>query len=172
MSKWFSPFDRDTGGAGPSVCRSVWHTSFFGEHRAGGRAFRRKAQLLPRRKRSPRLRPGTFSRTSACSGKRPEQMKLRCWIPSCSERDAPEDSVKKADERRIELTRFTEQERAIEKLLVAKGFEDAAAFVQEGTATIVVKKEKLTDEEIARILEMAMRQTGQEASNIKIIPAG
>ena len=86
--------------------------------------------------------------------------------------NAPEDSVKKADERRIELTRFTEQERAIEKLLVAKGFEDAAAFVQEGTATIVVKMEKLTDEEIARILEMAMRQTGQEASNIKIIPAG
>lgn len=86
--------------------------------------------------------------------------------------NAPEDSVKKADERRIELTLFTEQERAIEKLLVAKGFEDAAAFVQEGTATIVVKKEKLTDEEIARILEMAMRQTGQEASNIKIIPAG
>ena len=86
--------------------------------------------------------------------------------------NAPEDSVKKADERRIERTRFTEQERAIEKLLVAKGFEDAAAFVQEGTATIVVKKEKLTDEEIARILEMAMRQTGQEASNIKIIPAG
>ena len=86
--------------------------------------------------------------------------------------NAPEDSVKKADERRIELTRFTEQERAIEKLLVAKGFEDAAAFVQEGTATIVVKKEKLTDEDIARILEMAMRQTGQEASNIKIIPAG
>ena len=86
--------------------------------------------------------------------------------------NAPEDSVKKADERRIELTRFTEQERAIEKLLVAKGFEDAAAFVQEGTATIVVKKEKLTDEEIARILEMTMRQTGQEASNIKIIPAG
>ena len=86
--------------------------------------------------------------------------------------NAPEDSVKKADERRIELTRFTEQERAIEKLLVAKGFEDAAAFVQEGTATIVVKKEKLTDEEIVRILEMAMRQTGQEASNINIIPAG
>ena len=86
--------------------------------------------------------------------------------------NALEDSVKKADERRIELTRFTEQERAIEKLLVAKGFEDAAAFVQEGTATIVVKKEKLTDEESARILEMAMRQTGQEASNIKIIPAG
>ena len=85
--------------------------------------------------------------------------------------NAPEDSVKKAD-RKFELTRFTEQERAIEKLLVAKGFEDAAAFVQEGTATIVVKKEKLTDEEIARILEMAMRQTGQEASNIKIIPAG
>ena len=43
--------------------------------------------------------------------------------------------------------------------------------MQEGTATIVVKK-KLTDEEIARILEMAMRQTGQGGLNIKIIPPG
>ena len=83
---------------------------------------------------------------------------------------APEDSVRQADERKIELTRYTEQERAIEKLLVAKGFEDAAAFVQQGTVSIVVKKEKLTDEDMAKILELAMRQTEQEAGNIKIIP--
>lgn len=83
---------------------------------------------------------------------------------------APEDSVRQADERKIELTRYTEQERAIEKLLVAKGFEDAAAFVQKGTVSIVVKKEKLTEEDTAKILELAMRQTEQEAGNIKIIP--
>lgn len=83
---------------------------------------------------------------------------------------APEKSVREADARKIELTRFTEQERAIEKLLVAKGFEDAAAFVQEDTVSIAVKKEKLSEEDTAKILELAMRQTDQPAENIKIIP--
>lgn len=84
---------------------------------------------------------------------------------------APEESVREADARRIELTRQTEQERAIETQLVAKGFEDAAAFVQEGTVTIVVKRDRLSDEDTAQILEIAMRQTEQEAGNVKIIPA-
>lgn len=83
---------------------------------------------------------------------------------------APEESVREADARRIELTRQTEQERAIETQLVAKGFEDAAAFVQEGTVTIVVKRDRLSDEDTAQILEIAMRQTEQEAGNVKIIP--
>ncbi len=85
-------------------------------------------------------------------------------------KNAPAESVRDADARKIELTRFTEQERAIEKLLVAKGFEDVAAFVQEGTVSVVVKKEKLSDADTAKILELAMRQTEQEAGNIKIIP--
>ena len=83
---------------------------------------------------------------------------------------APKESVREADARRIELTRQTEQERAIETQLVAKGFEDAAAFVQEGTVTIVVKRDRLSDEDTAQILEIAMRQTEQEAGNVKIIP--
>ena len=83
---------------------------------------------------------------------------------------APEESVREADARRIELTRQTEQERAIETQLVAKGFEDAAAFVQEGTVTIVVKRDRLSDEDTAQILEITMRQTEQEAGNVKIIP--
>lgn len=83
---------------------------------------------------------------------------------------APEESVREADTRRIELTRQTEQERAIETQLVAKGFEDAAAFVQEGTVTIVVRREHMSEEDTAQILEIAMRQTEQEAGNVKIIP--
>lgn len=84
--------------------------------------------------------------------------------------NAPKESVAEADARKIELTYYTEQERAIEKLLVAKGFEDVAAFVQDGMVSIVVKQEKLSDADTAKILELAMRQTEQEAGNIKIIP--
>lgn len=84
--------------------------------------------------------------------------------------NAPKESITEADARKIELTYYTEQERAIEKLLVAKGFEDVAAFVQDGMVSIVVKQEKLSDADTAKILELAMRQTEQEAGNIKIIP--
>ncbi len=83
---------------------------------------------------------------------------------------APADSIREADARRVQLTRFYEQERAIEKLLIAKGFEDAAAFIQEGSVSIIVKKEKLTISESDKILEIALRESGQDASCIKIIP--
>lgn len=70
----------------------------------------------------------------------------------------------------MQLTQFYEQERGIEKLLIAKGFEDAAAFIQEGSVSIIVKKEKLTQSESDKILEVALRESGQDAANIKIIP--
>lgn len=83
---------------------------------------------------------------------------------------APQDSIREADSRRIELTRFYEQERGIEKLLIARGFEDAAAFIQDGSVSIFVRKEKLTESESDKILEVALRESGQDAGNIKIIP--
>ena len=84
--------------------------------------------------------------------------------------NAPEDSIKEADLRKVELTRATEQERMMEKMLVAKGFEDAAAFVMEDSLTLAVKKAELTQEDTAKILELALRCTGLEAQNIKIVP--
>lgn len=84
--------------------------------------------------------------------------------------NAPQESVVAADQRKIELTRATEQERMMEKMLIAKGFEDAAAFVMEESVTIAVKKAELSQEDSAKILELALRCTGLDAQNIKIIP--
>lgn len=84
--------------------------------------------------------------------------------------DAPPDSIREADSRKVQLTRFYEQERAIEKLLIAKGFEDAAAFIQDGSVSVIIKKEKLSVSESDKILEIALRESGQDAANIKIIP--
>lgn len=83
---------------------------------------------------------------------------------------APEESVREADKRKIELTHATEQERMIEKMLIAKGFEDAAAFVTEDIVSIAVKKAELSDNDTAKILELALSYTDQQAENIKIIP--
>ena len=83
---------------------------------------------------------------------------------------APEESVKEADARKIELTRVMEQERMLEKLLVAKGFEDAAAFILDKSLTVAVKKAELSREDTAKIMELALRCTGLEADRIKIVP--
>ena len=83
---------------------------------------------------------------------------------------APEESVREADARKVEITRNMEAERAIEKLLMAKGFEDAAAFVDGDCLSVVVRTPKLTDADTAKVLDVAMHKTGLPAAKIKIIP--
>lgn len=83
---------------------------------------------------------------------------------------APEESVKEADARKIEITRIAEQERILEKMLIAKGFEDAAAFLMEESLTVAVKKAELDQKDTAKILELALRCTGLDEKSVKIIP--
>ena len=87
-----------------------------------------------------------------------------------SRENAPEESVKEADARRVEITRAMEQERMMEKLLIVKGFEDAAAFVAEDIVTIVIRQAELSEQENAKIMELALRHTDLPAEKIKIIP--
>ena len=87
-----------------------------------------------------------------------------------SRENAPEESVREADARRVEITRAMEQERMMEKLLIVKGFEDAAVFVAEDIVTIVIRQAELSDQENARIMELALRHTDRPAEKIKIIP--
>ncbi len=67
----------------------------------------------------------------------------------------------------------TMAEAEIESLVVAKGYTDCVAFVGEDSASIVVSldTDALTETDTAKIMEIAMEQTGLEASQIKIIPA-
>ncbi len=67
----------------------------------------------------------------------------------------------------------TMAEAEIESLVTAKGYTDCVAFVGEDSASIVVSLADgaLTETDTAKIMEIAMEQTGLEASQIKIIPA-
>ena len=67
----------------------------------------------------------------------------------------------------------TMAEAEIESLVTAKGYANCVAFVGADSASIVVSLEngELTEMDTAKIMEIAMEQTGLEASQIKIIPA-
>jgi len=64
---------------------------------------------------------------------------------------------------------ISEKDILIEGLVKAKGFDDALVFLTEENARIVVSVDELTEQDIAKILEVVMTETNLDASNIKIM---
>ena len=73
-----------------------------------------------------------------------------------------------AEEILMELVSNMEQEFAIESLIRAKGFLDAAVTLRSDAISVIIDGETLSDEEVARILDIVQTETGAEASKIKI----
>lgn len=82
--------------------------------------------------------------------------------------NSDEDALNDAQERLLELVGRMEKEFAIESRIKGKGFLDAAATFMGDSVTVTIDGEKLTDEEVARILEIVITETGLPASRIKI----
>ncbi|MBO4563532.1 MAG: SpoIIIAH-like family protein [Clostridia bacterium] len=82
--------------------------------------------------------------------------------------NADEDALLDAESRLLELVGRMEKEFTIESQIRGKGFLDAAASYRGGAVTVVIDGESLTDEEVARILDIVMSETGLPASAVKI----
>lgn len=78
------------------------------------------------------------------------------------------DTLADAQNRLLELVGNMEKEFTVESLIRSKGFLDAAATIGGGAASVVINGEQLTDEEVARILDIVISETGLSASNIKV----
>ena len=55
-----------------------------------------------------------------------------------------------------------------ENLIMAKGFEDAVVFVNEGSISVVIKSEELKGEQVAQIQNIVSRELNVGAENIHI----
>ena len=71
------------------------------------------------------------------------------------------------------LAAYTLQEAQIENLVTAKGYADCVAFMGEDSVSIVVSTQtgELTGEDVAKITDIALSETGLSASGIKIMAA-
>ncbi len=79
------------------------------------------------------------------------------------------ETMKDAQDQKIEIVRRMESELKIEGLLVAAGFDDAIVTVQQGSVNVVLKAKEITKEEAAKVLEIVRNETGEPAKNIKVI---
>ncbi len=51
---------------------------------------------------------------------------------------------------------------------MAKGFEDVAVTFHTGSVNVIVDAAELTDKQVAQILDIVLRETGEEAGNVKV----
>ena len=71
------------------------------------------------------------------------------------------------------LAAYTLQEAQIENLVTAKGYQDCVAFLGEDGVSVVVATNtgELTAEDVAKITDIAMSETGLPAGSVKIMAA-
>ena len=69
------------------------------------------------------------------------------------------------------LAAYTLQEAQIENLVTAKGYKDCIAFMNDGSLSVVVSTDsgELTAEDVVKITDIAMTESGLTAANIKIM---
>lgn len=82
------------------------------------------------------------------------------------------DTVKDAQNQKIDIVRRMESELTIEGLLMAAGFDDAIVTVQTGSVNVVIKAAQISKEDAAKVLEIVRDETGEPAQNIKVILQG
>jgi stage III sporulation protein AH len=87
-----------------------------------------------------------------------------------SNEDTDVDTMKEAQQQKISIAKAMEVEVTIEGLIKAKGFNDAIVTINSGSVNVVVDSKVLTDAEVAQILDVVKRESGQGAENIKVMP--
>lgn len=83
--------------------------------------------------------------------------------------NSDEASRKEANRRFLRIVDTIGKEVELEGLIRAKGFDDALVFLQEESATVVVKAAVLAAPEVARIADIVMRGTGLKLEAISIL---
>jgi stage III sporulation protein AH len=79
-----------------------------------------------------------------------------------------EQSRKNAVQRKMSLIDTMNKEKIIESLIKGKGFEDAVVFITNESVYVTVLSEKLSNVDVAKILDIVTRETDVSIDNIKI----
>ena len=74
-----------------------------------------------------------------------------------------------ADEKVKSIAAAVEQESKIENLVIAKGFKDCIAYIEDAECQVVVKGEDLQTQEMLQIMEIVTGASGVSAEKIKIL---
>ena len=93
------------------------------------------------------------------------------YIDTIIEQGADAETMADAQQQKLSIVESMEKEMTIESMLKAKGFADAAVTLHAGSVNVVLSAETLTDEQVAQVQDIIVRETGERTENIKVITA-
>ncbi len=79
-----------------------------------------------------------------------------------------DDNRKAANDAKMKLIDYMSKEKVIENLIKAKGFEEALVFITDNSVNVIIEAEKLTDSDVAKILDIVITETKVDIKNVKI----
>ena len=82
-----------------------------------------------------------------------------------------EATLSEAQKQKMTLVGCMESELNTENLIRAKGFDEVIVSMHNGSVNVIVDADALTDEQVAQILDIVLRETGETAENIKVSTA-
>ena len=94
---------------------------------------------------------------------------LRLVKETLGRADANAEEQKQADEMAAAVAARVLQESNIESMVLAKGFEDCVAFIDGDTCSVVVKADKLQQQETLQILELVVSHAGISSEKVQIV---
>ena len=93
------------------------------------------------------------------------------YIDTIIEQGADAETMADAQQQKMDIVDAMEKEMTVESLIKAKGFTDVAVTLHAGSVNVVIASESLTDEQVAQVLDIVVRETGEKAENIKVTTA-
>lgn len=90
------------------------------------------------------------------------------WKKIMQSSDASQEAKKDAESKVTKATDNAEKERKIETLVIAKGFEDCVAYVDESGVSVTVKGGEVDGSSVAQIKDIIVTETNVPVKNIKI----
>lgn len=79
------------------------------------------------------------------------------------------DIRQKAQNQILKMAEDVEKESMIEKVAQAKGYEEVAVYIDGDSVKLIVKKDSLTEQDVAKLKDIIVEQTGISPQNIKIV---
>ena len=80
------------------------------------------------------------------------------------------EQIDDAQAQKLSIVDSMEKEMTVENMIKAKGFSDAAVTIHKGSVNAVIDKPALSEAEVAQVLDICVRETGESVENIKIMP--
>ncbi len=93
------------------------------------------------------------------------------YLDAIVSQGADTETLNDAQKQKLDLINCMEIELTVENLVRGKGFDDVIVSMHAGSVNVIVGAETLNDEQVAQILDIVLRETGETAENVKISTA-